>query len=67
LKDNHCQHGLYLVGWFNCGQWDDDDDRKKRALKFDIKEARERLDAQATKLSGQGMRLKAVVVNAALR
>jgi len=20
LKDNRCQHGLYLVGWFNCDQ-----------------------------------------------
>jgi hypothetical protein len=23
LRDNRCQHGLYLVGWFNCEQWDD--------------------------------------------
>ena len=22
LKDNLCQHGLYLVGWFNCDLWD---------------------------------------------
>jgi len=29
LKDNHCQYGLYLVGWFNCDQWDTTDSRKK--------------------------------------
>ena len=22
LQDNRCQHGLYLVGWFNCDLWD---------------------------------------------
>ena len=33
LRDNRCQHGLYLVGWFNCDQWDDEDYRKKRCQK----------------------------------
>ena len=28
LKDNSCRHGLYLVGWFNCPQWDRADYRK---------------------------------------
>ena len=22
LRDNQCQYGLYVVGWFNCNQWD---------------------------------------------
>ena len=28
LKDNQCQHGLYLIGWFNCEQWDNKDRRE---------------------------------------
>ena len=29
LKDSHSQHhGLYLVGWFNCENWDDEYYRK---------------------------------------
>lgn len=33
LKDNQCRHGLYLVGWFNCDQWDKKHYRKNKLLK----------------------------------
>jgi predicted NACHT family NTPase len=66
LKDNRCQYGLYLVGWFNCGKWDDTDYRKQRAPKLSKDEAQEQFDAQAVQLSQQGMRIKALVVNTAL-
>ncbi len=67
LRDNRCQHGLYLVGWFNCDQWDDDDYRKKGCPKCSIGEAQKEFDAQADKLSQQGTRIKAFVMNTALR
>ncbi|GAG38862.1 unnamed protein product, partial [marine sediment metagenome] len=67
LKDNQCQYGLYLVGWFNCDQWSDGDHRKRRAPKLSICEAQIQFDAQASALSQQGTLLKALVVNIALR
>jgi len=67
LKDNKCQHGLYLVGWFNCDLWDDKDYRKKRAPKSTPEEAQTKFAAQALELSKQGKVIKALVINTALR
>lgn len=67
LKDNRCQHGLYLVGWFNCDQWDNGDYRKQRAPKCSSGEAQRKFNAQADEISQQGMRIKAFVMNTALR
>ena len=67
LKETLCQHGLYLVGWFNCPQWDPEDSRRKQAPKYDIEEARKRFEAQAAELSRGAVRIKACVINAALR
>lgn len=65
LKDNSCQHGLYLVGWFNCKQWDRKDSRKPP--KLSIEDARQRFETQAVGLSEQGIKVKAVVLNTSLR
>jgi hypothetical protein len=51
LEDNHCQQGLYLIGWFNCDQWDDVDHRKKQAPRLSIAEAQQQFDSQAENLS----------------
>jgi hypothetical protein len=67
LKDNQCQHGLYLVGWFNCPQWDPEDSRHKQAPQYNIKETRKRFEAQAAELSRGAVRIKACVINAAFR
>ena len=67
LKDNQCQHGIYLVGWFNCPQWDPEDSRRKQAPKYDIEEARMRFKAQAVEISKGAVRIKAFVIDAALR
>lgn len=68
LADNaSCRHGLYLVGWFNCRQWDKADWRRRQAPRYGLKEARERFAEQAEILSERGPRVRAVVVNAALR
>lgn len=65
LKDNKCQHGLYLIGWFNCKQWDNKDRRKPPNLS--IEEARQKFEVQADELSKQGVKVKAVVLNTSLR
>lgn len=66
LKDNRCQYGLYLVGWFNCDQWDDNDYRRKQAKKLSKDQAQGKFDTQAISLSRQGIRVRALVMNAAL-
>ena len=66
LKDNRCQHGLYLVGWFNSDLWDDNDYRKKQAPKSTPEEAQGKFEAQALELSKRGKLIKALVINTAL-
>ncbi len=66
LADNTCPYGLYLVGWFYCEQWDDEDSRKKKKQKT-IEEAREQFDEQATDLSSSGTIVRSYVLNTALR
>lgn len=66
LKDNRCQHGLYLIGLFNCNQWDDEDYRKHRSPKISIDEARKQFDEQAAGLSQQNIKIKAFVINTSL-
>ena len=67
LKDNSTQHGLYLIGWFNCSQWDSSDYRKRYSLNKNIEDVRQQFDEQAVKLSQKGIHVKAFVMNAALR
>jgi hypothetical protein len=66
LRDNHCQHGLYLVGWFNCDAWDSQDYRKRRAPRISIEEAQRLFDEQAATLSQQ-VTVKSLMLNAAIR
>ena len=66
LKDNDCQQGLYLVGWFNCEQWDPDDNRRAKAPKCILEEARDWFAKQATRLSGERAVLRSFVLNCAL-
>ena len=67
LVNNICKYGLYLVGWFNCPQWDNEDSRKEKAPKMLIDEARKLFDEQAETLSSSGNVVRAYVMNTALR
>lgn len=70
LKDNTCRYGLYLVGWFNCKQWDSEDYRKGNAPQRSIDEARAKFATQAMSLSADTNRnvvVKSFVLNTALR
>lgn len=67
LADNACSHGLYLIGWFSCEQWDDRDTRKKHAPKISLETAKEQFKAQAENLSSSNRSVCAYVLNTALR
>ena len=67
LQDNTCQHGLYLVGWFNCNQWDDSDSRKRKSPTITIEQAKQKFDRQAQDLSRSDVTVQAFVLNSALR
>jgi predicted NACHT family NTPase len=67
FNDNRCQYGLYLVGWFNCIQWDEDDYRKRDAPKCGLIDTQNILGCQAVELSKQGVIVRALVINMALR
>jgi predicted NACHT family NTPase len=67
LAENTCNYGLYLIGWFNCTQWDSDDSRRKKAPNNAIDEARATYNSQAEKLSLSGNVIRAYVMNTALR
>jgi len=70
LKDNDCQHGLYLVGWFYCDKWQKPHGpllAYSRDEKNGIDQARAYFDVQASKCSEGGKIIKALVLDVALR
>ena len=67
LRDNRCRHGLYLIGWFNCPQWDTEDHRQKTAARRDFAKTQRRLKVRASELSQGDLHIEPVVLNIALR
>jgi hypothetical protein len=67
LKDNACEHGIYLVGWYVCAQWDQNDSRNTDTPKWSLQQAREFFADQAQELSTSGVCVQAIVLNTALR
>jgi predicted NACHT family NTPase len=68
LQKNECRHGLYLVGWFNCEQWDaNDKSRRRQAYKHDFASLVKKMEDQAKGLSINGISVKAIVMDASLR
>lgn len=66
LKDNQCRHGIYLVGWYMCDQWNDDHYQKKSTLNWSLDEAKEFFVTQADGMP-LNVTIKAFVLNARLR
>jgi hypothetical protein len=68
LNDNQCRHGLYLVGWFNCEQWDRQDSRYsgrvRRLQKPDLEQS---LESLAASLSNDELIIRPFVINTSLR
>jgi len=67
LSDSDCRHGLYLVGWFNCQQWDEDDWRQARAPHWTLEQARDHFENQACELSRGILTIRSFVMNTSLR
>ena len=67
LRDNRCRHGLYLVGWFNCPQWDPEDRRQKTATRRDLNKTRKKLETRASELSQGDLHIESIILDATLR
>ncbi|MEM9264764.1 MAG: hypothetical protein AAGA46_04500 [Cyanobacteria bacterium P01_F01_bin.13] len=67
LADNACSHGLYLVGWFDCPQWDNQDSRYKNTPKMNLNEAKQYFEQQAKDLTSTTINVRSYVLNTALR
>ncbi len=69
LTGGACRHGLYVVGWFLCDQWESSDHRSGRArglLPDTLDEARVRFATQAEGLADGDRRIVSLVINCAL-
>jgi len=66
MRDSNCSYGVYLVGWYQCDQWDDDDYRKQKCPKIILNEAQSRFATQASDLSSDGFTIISYVLNTAL-
>jgi hypothetical protein len=69
LKDNECNHGVYLVGWYLCEQWKNDKRKNKVPKKFTLLEdAKIFFSKQANELSIASEKLiEAFVLDCSLR
>lgn len=63
MEKNHCDTGIYLVGWFNCEKWTSQDGRQKKSPKLAIDDFRKQIEDQASDLSMAGKTIKAIVVD----
>jgi len=67
LRENQCEYGLYLVVWFLCSKWRDDEYRKRQTPSWTVQEASTFFTRQAEVLSQPGELLRSFVLDAALR
>lgn len=67
MTDYDCQYGLYVVGWFDCPAWDDQDKRRRNRWKWDMNEALRFFHKQSKKLSQEGVVIKVAMMNMELR
>jgi hypothetical protein len=67
LNDNDCHHGIYVVGWYHCAQWDESDSRLKSSPSEAADELFDRIKTQAEKLSDDELTIRAFALNVGLR
>lgn len=69
LADNDQTNcGLYVVGWFNCPQWDENDRNRASGMRHQLEDLRQLLNHQAEELSANGKHfIRSVVLDASLR
>jgi hypothetical protein len=66
LRENQCQQGIYLVGWFLCDRWSASDYRRDATPKLMLAEAKRFFDSQAKEVS-DSVTIRAIVLDASLR
>ncbi len=66
LRDVRPAHGLYLVGWFLCGDWHSSDYRKSGCPGWSLSKARQFFEEQAKGLSDDDVELRAFVLDATI-
>ena len=66
LKENECQHGIYLVAWFDGVDWNDDY-RRNQVPKWTLGDASTSFADQAACLSQEGNFIRSIVMDTALR
>ena len=66
LRDSACRHGVYLVGWFESARWSEWDWRRGAARGTSLEELRRVLSARARVVSGAGLTVAAVVMDAGM-
>ncbi|WP_100489112.1 NACHT domain-containing protein [Sporolactobacillus pectinivorans] len=62
LRNNKTDCGLYLVGWFDCKKWIDED-RKKRKDQMTLEKAKDFFEKQALSLSDDHKVIKSFVLD----
>lgn len=67
LEDNIGCHGIYVVGWYKCSQWDTSDSRSGRLKLSSRKELDHKLRSQADRLSSSEQKISSFVLDASLR
>ena len=67
MRESDCQYGIYLIGWFNCERWSDEDPRRSKAPKISIDEARNEFAQQALSLCEKHINVASFVMNTGLR
>lgn len=68
LRDNdRATSGLYLVGWFNCQQWDQNDTRRSIAFRNELNVLQDELEAQVERLSNNHLDVRVFILDASLR
>ena len=70
LTDNQCEHGMYVVGWYLCDGWDNEDYRKRNTPWRSQDEAMQELNDQAKQLTnelGRRAEVCAIVLDCTLR
>lgn len=69
LKGSGSRHGLYVVGWYLCDEWNAPKDGRKgdcRRLASDRQELQRKLSDEAKRLSQSGLHIEAIVIDATL-
>ena len=66
LQDNDCRHGIYLVGWYRCDQWNGRLGQKSATPGWSLDDARRFFEDQAQEMPAD-IKIRAFVLDARLR